>query len=56
MTLKELAALANVSQSTVSKAFSNAKDISAETREHIFKIARETARDKQRKPASKQGE
>jgi len=41
MTLKELAILANVSQSTVSKAFSNAKDISAETREHVFRVAKE---------------
>ena len=41
MTLKELAVLANVSQSTVSKAFSGAKDISNETREHIFKVAKE---------------
>lgn len=41
MTLTELAALANVSQSTVSKAFSNAKDISEETREYIFRLARE---------------
>lgn len=41
MTLKELAKLANVSQSTVSKAFSNASDISAETREHIFRVAKE---------------
>jgi len=41
MTLKELATLANVSQPTVSKAFSNAKDISEETREHIFKVAKE---------------
>lgn len=41
MTLKELATLANVSQSTVSKAFSNAKDVSKETREYIFKLARE---------------
>ena len=41
MTLKELADLAHVSQSTVSKAFSNAKDISTETREHIFKVAKQ---------------
>ncbi len=41
MTLKELAELAHVSQSTVSKAFSNAKDISTETREYIFKVAKE---------------
>lgn len=42
MTMKKLAALANVSKSTVSKAFSGAKDINPETREHIFKIAKET--------------
>lgn len=42
MTMKKLAALANVSKSTVSKAFSGGKDISPETREHIFKIAKET--------------
>lgn len=41
MTLKELATLANVSQSTVSKAFSDAKDVSQETKEYIFKIAKE---------------
>ena len=41
MTLKELATLANVSQSTVSKAFSGAKDVSPETKEHIFKVAKE---------------
>ena len=41
MTLTELARLANVSLSTASKAFSGAEDISEETREHIFRIARE---------------
>lgn len=41
MTMKELAALANVSVSAVSKAFSDAEDISAETKKHIFKIAKE---------------
>ena len=38
----ELAKLANVSVSTVSKAFSNAQDINEETREQIFEIARQT--------------
>ena len=41
MTMKELAKLANVSVSTVSKAFSEADDISDETRAHIFRLARE---------------
>lgn len=41
MTMKELARLANVSVSTVSKAFCEADDISGETRDHIFKIAKE---------------
>ena len=41
MTMTELARLANVSLSTASKAFSVAEDISEETREHIFRIARE---------------
>ena len=41
MTLSELAKLAGVSVSTASKAFREAKDISEETREHIFRIARE---------------
>lgn len=40
MTMKELAALANVSLSTVSKAFHDADDISTETKEHIFEIAK----------------
>ena len=40
MTMKELAKLANVSVSTASKAFSGARDISEETREHIFDVAR----------------
>lgn len=39
--MKELAALANVSISAVSKAFSDAEDISEETKKHIFKIAKE---------------
>jgi len=41
MTEKELARLAGVSPSTVSKAFSDAKDVSESTKEKIFKIARE---------------
>ena len=41
MTMKELAKLANVSVSAVSKAFSEADDISAETKEHIFSLAKE---------------
>ena len=41
MTLRELASLANVSVSTISKAFSFSKGVSEETREQIFKIARE---------------
>lgn len=41
MTMTELALLANVSLSTASKAFSGAEDVSEETREHIFRIARE---------------
>ena len=40
MTMRELAALANVSVSTVSKAFHGAEDVSEETKEHIFAIAR----------------
>ena len=39
--MRELAQLANVSVSTVSKAFGNAEDVSPETREHIFNVARE---------------
>lgn len=41
MTLTRLAALANTSVSTVSKAFSGSREISDEMREHIFKIAKE---------------
>lgn len=41
MTVRQLAALAGTSPGTVSKAFSGAKDISEETRERIFQIARE---------------
>lgn len=42
MTMLELARLANVSVSTVSKAFGGAEDINPATREHIFKLAKET--------------
>lgn len=41
MTMRELAKLANVSVSTVSKAFCEADDVSEETKQHIFKIAKE---------------
>lgn len=41
MTMRELAKAANVSVSTVSKAFHGAKDISRETREHVFAVAKE---------------
>ncbi len=41
MTMKELAKLANVSCSTVSKAFRDAEDISEETRDLVFEIAKE---------------
>lgn len=41
MTMSELAKLANVSVSTVSKAFCEADDVSQETKQHIFKIAKE---------------
>ena len=41
MTMKELARIANVSVSTVSKAFRNASDVSEETKQHIFAIAKE---------------
>lgn len=40
MTMKELAKLANVSVSTVSKAFSEADDINETTKNHIFDIAK----------------
>lgn len=40
MNLRELARLANVSVSTVSKAFNNAPDISEETRELVFAAAK----------------
>jgi len=39
LTLKELAALAGVSTSTVSKAMNNSQDISAETRDYIVDLA-----------------
>ncbi len=41
MTLKRIAELAGVSVSTVSKAFSGSEEISEETRQKIFEIARE---------------
>lgn len=41
MTMKELARLCHVSVSAVSKAFCDADDISKETKEHIFKVAKE---------------
>lgn len=41
MTMKKLAELANVSKSTVSKAFSGSPDISKQTRDYIFEIAKE---------------
>ena len=40
MTMKELAKLCNVSVSTVSKAFSDTDDISAETKKIIFETAK----------------
>ena len=41
MTLKKIAELANTSPSTVSKAFAGSPEISAYTRERIFRIAKE---------------
>lgn len=41
MTMRDLAKLANVSVSTVSKAFREADDVSPQTREQIFALARE---------------
>lgn len=41
MTMRELAKLANVSVSTVSKAFHDAEDISEETRQLVFETAKE---------------
>ena len=40
MTLSRIARLANVSVSTASKAFSMSKDISEQTREHVFEVAK----------------
>lgn len=40
MTMKELAALCHVSVSAVSKAFCEADDISEETKQHIFSVAK----------------
>lgn len=42
MTMRELALLANVSVSTVSKAFGGAKDVNDDTKKRIFDIARQT--------------
>ena len=41
MTMRDLARLANVSVSTVSKAFGDAPDVCPETKKHIFQIAKE---------------
>lgn len=41
ITLSKLAKLANVSVSTASKAFSMSNEVNEQTREHIFKIAKE---------------
>lgn len=41
MTMRELAKLANVSVSTASKAFHDAPDISQETRERVFSVAKQ---------------
>ena len=41
MNLAKLAQLANVSVSTVSKAFSDSPEISGQTREIIFNVAKE---------------
>lgn len=41
MNLTKLAQIANVSVSTVSKAFSDSKEISEQTKEHIFSVAKE---------------
>lgn len=41
MNMRDLAKLANVSISTVSKAFNNANDINEETKNHIINIAKE---------------
>ena len=51
MTMKQLAEIANVSVSTVSKAFSGSREISEEKREYIFEIAKkEGCYDKYCKP------
>ncbi|RIK56054.1 hypothetical protein DCC62_30730 [candidate division KSB1 bacterium] len=39
ITIKDIAKLANVSQSTVSKALNDRPDIGLETKEHILRIA-----------------
>lgn len=41
MTMKDLAKVCNVSVATVSKAFSGADDVSKDTKDHIFKVAKE---------------
>ena len=41
ITLSKLASLAHVSVSTASKAFSMSSEVSEQTREHIFRVARE---------------
>ena len=41
MNYKKLSELAHVSVSTVSKAFSGSEDISSDTREHVFAVAKE---------------
>ena len=41
MTLSRLAKLANVAVSTASKAFSMSSDINEQTREEIFRVAKE---------------
>ena len=41
MTLRELAILAHVSKATASRAFSNSNEISEETRQHVFNVARQ---------------
>ena len=41
MNLSKLAQLANVSVSTVSKAFSDSKEISEQTKELIFSVAKD---------------
>ena len=41
MNMRDLAKLANVSISTVSKAFKNADDINEETKQHIFNLAKQ---------------